>query len=50
MTWLTIFHGAEDDFWRKTTPRKLDALLSAYLGKRKEAEAPSLSAYLGGER
>ena len=48
MTWLTIFRGSDADFWRHQTPRKLDALLEAYLGPRKQQKTPSLAAYLAG--
>ena len=45
MAWLTVFHGSERDFWKTMTPRRMDALLAAYLPPQKKR---SLSEYLAG--
>ena len=45
MAWLTVFHGTEEAFWKTMTPRRMDALLTAYNPPKQKR---SLSEYLAG--
>lgn len=50
MAWLTVFHGDEQYFWKRLTPRRMDLLLTEYSGRNRvpKQEQRSLSDYLAG--